>query len=90
MLKTGLYRNRQGAEMYVLGQAAPILIPIEVRTAFPPVKPQFDFLGGSIYLAENRHELFGDQHYLVTQEDMEAAGYELVKEAPSEEDAGGF
>lgn len=70
-VKKGLYRNRLGAELHVTGIAS--------------ILTGYNTLSGDIAIAESRDELFGTRVYLVTEQSLTSAGYELVKEASSDE-----
>lgn len=63
-MKTGTYRNRAGAELRIVG---PWMGTHRVKT-----------LGG-IYEAEAPDPLFGPTTYIVTEQAMSDAGYELVE-----------
>lgn len=64
----GMYRNRVGAELHVIGYASDrIGIPIG-----------YENLGG-IHVAESRDKLLGTTVYLVTAESLKDCGYELIE-----------
>lgn len=67
----GIWRNRLGAELEVIGYAT------REQTGF-------EFLAGDIALAIAHDDLFGDSHYLVTEASLATAGYKLVE--PKEQD----
>lgn len=65
MMRIGTYRNHLGAELTV---TEPVMEVGYFRTL------------GLIWKAEARDTIFGNEHYLVTDESLEQSGYELIED----------
>lgn len=70
VLTPGLYRNRLGAELHVIGRTGDVL-----GNSCPDTI-------GRIYVAEQRHPHDETWTLLVTPSGMEDAGYVLIEAAP--------
>lgn len=87
MLKAGLYRNHVGGELRVVGSALWQLASPQAK-ANPFTKNSYEFLSTRIYLAVRDDGSLGSQRYLVTEEDMNEVGYELIEEFEAGESRG--